>query len=139
MNKTIAIIVLALLLLGSVVYNVRLSSDSGMVGSITTGQEYYSASTDHLGITSNQLIKGGYGSLAQVTVTGAGTSAFTLYDATSTNFAEVTAKTSSTQQLAVIPASLVAGTYTFDVTYNDGLYIYFDTVGTAPTTTISYR
>lgn len=142
-KTTIAIIIVAILLLGIIAYNVKLldrvSELEGNVGSVDTGQEYYSTSTDHLAIKESTLIKGGYGSLAQVTITGAGTSGFTFYDATSTSFSTDTRFSSSSQKLVVIPASLVAGTYTFDVTYNHGLYFYYDTVGTYVTSTISYR
>ena len=42
------------------------------VGSIVTGQEYNATSTIQNGLKTDQLIRGGWGSLAQVTVTGAG-------------------------------------------------------------------
>lgn len=110
------------------------------LGSVTVGNEYYATSTIHTSIITNRLIKRGPGALAQVTVTGAGTSAFSLINATSTESLATDPRIStSTQLLATIPTNLAAGTYTFDVTFNKGLLIYFDSVGTAPTTTITYR
>ena len=113
--------------------------ESKSFGGVTVGNEYTSTSTIHSAITSNQLIREGWGSLGSVVITGAGTSAFTLYDATSTDFSTNPKRSTSTALLATIPASLAAGTYTFDVTYTTGLFVYYDTVATAVTSTITYR
>lgn len=144
MDKKVIPIVLALavgLIIGvfaGIVVSKRLLQPP--IGSIQTGQEYYATSTIHTAITGSKLIQNGYGSVAQVTITGAGTSAFTLIDTTSTESLATDARIStSTQELLTIPASLAVGTYVFDVTYVKGLYIYFDTVGTAITSTITYR
>jgi len=107
---------------------------------VTVGNEYTATTTPDGGVWLDGLIKAGWGSLGSVTITLAGDTAFTLYDATST--AAIASwqgtRTNSTQQLAVIPASLVAGTYTYDVTFTEGLVI--DVVsGTLGTSTIAYR
>jgi hypothetical protein len=108
------------------------------VGSVTQGNEYYSTSTPVGGYTS-ALIKGGYGALGSVIVTTAGNQSYTLYNATTSNVTKRTGnKASSSIMLAQIPASLVAGTYTFDITFTDGLLIDV-TAGTLGTSTISYR
>ena len=112
---------------------------SPQLGSVTVGNEYNSTSTIHTAIVGSQLIREGWGSLGSVTVTGVGTSAFSLYNATSTDFSTNPKRATSTALLATIPASLAAGTYTFDVTYTDGLFVYYDVVGTAPTSTITFR
>jgi len=140
-NVIITILVIAVLLLGVVLFAVlQGGGKTPIVGSIIEGQSYNVTSTVHTAITENKQIRGGWGSLAQVTVTGAGTSAFSLIDTTSTESLATDGRFStSTQLLATIPASLAAGTYTYDVTYNKGLFIYFDVVGTHPTTTITYR
>jgi len=112
---------------------------SPQLGGVTVGNEYNSTSTIHTAIIGNQLVREGWGSLGSVTVTGAGTSGYSLYDATSTDFSTNPKRATSTALLATIPASLAAGTYTFDVTYTDGLFVYYDVVGTAPTSTITFR
>ena len=118
----------------------NLATDEGpQFQSTTVGNEYTATSTIHSGIVGSNLIREGWGSLGSVVVTGAGTSAFSLYDATSTDFSTNPKRATSTALLATIPASLAAGTYTFDVTYTDGLFVYYDVVGTAPTSTITFR
>ena len=117
-----------------------MAADGGsQLGGVTVGNEYNSTSTIHTAIIGNQLVREGWGSLGSVTVTGAGTSGYSLYDATSTDFSTNPKRATSTALLATIPASLAAGTYTFDVTYTDGLFVYYDVVGTAPTSTITFR
>ena len=107
-------------------------------GGVTVGNEYTATSTIHGAIVGTQLVREGWGSLGSVVITGAGASAFTFYDATSTNFS-TSPKTTTTALLATIPASLAAGTYTFDITYTDGLLVYYDTVDTHVTSTITFR
>jgi hypothetical protein len=140
MKNAITIIPIALIVLCIGVFIGITKSNDSPLGSVITGQEYYATSTIHNAVVSTRLIRGGWGSLGSVVVTGAGTSAFSLIDATSTDsISGDTRISTSSQLLATIPASLAAGTYTFDVTYNRGLLVYFDTVGTAPTSTITFR
>ena len=108
-------------------------------GNVTVGNEYNATSTIHTAAIDSRLIREGWGQLGSVVVTGAGTSGFSLYNATSTDFSTNPKRATSTALLATIPASLAAGTYVFDLEYTDGLFIYYDVVGTAPTSTITFR
>lgn len=80
-----------------------------------------------------QVIQAGPGTLGSIVITGAGTGTINLYDGTST----VTNTQWATTTLAVIPASMAAGTYTFDVTFQKGLLIEIS--GSIATSTITYR
>ena len=136
----ILITILVTLLLGSAVGYATLDMWQPVPkGGVTVGNEYKSTSTIHTSVIDSRLIRRGWGQLGSVVVTGVGTSAFSLYDATSTNFSTNDKKSTSTDLLVTIPASTVAGTYVFDLEYSDGLFIYYDVIGTAPTTTITYR
>ena len=110
------------------------------LGSIITGQEYYATSTDSgIGIKADTLIKSGYGSLSSIIVTSAGTTAYSIYNATSTDAVNNDSSfNKAANLLASIPASLVAGTYVFDVTYTSGLVLDMTVNGTA-STTITFR
>lgn len=107
------------------------------VASVAEGNSYYSTTTPINGYTSS-LIKSGYGTLGSVVITVAGTNSFILYDTTTTDAIKRSKTTSSLPILAVFPASVVAGTYTFDTTFNDGLLLNVVTLGTG-TSTITYR
>lgn len=123
---------------------ILITQSNQALGSTIQGQEYIATTTGNAAsygvtVTTSRLIKGGYGGLGSVVVTGANTGVMNFYDATTT---DVTARTgnkaTSTILIASIPASLVAGTYVFDVAYGQGLYL--DIVsGVAPTSTITYR
>lgn len=114
------------------------------LSSVRAGDEYYATSTAPNNvygatIVGDQLIRTGAGSLGSVTITGAGTAAWSIYDATTT---DVTARTgqkaTSTILLVNFPASAAAGTYVFDATYNTGLLLEVHS-GDVPTSTILYR
>lgn len=111
--------------------------DGGSFGSVADNNEYFATTTPINGAWTDQLIKNGKGALGSLVVTGAGTTEFVLYDATSTQ-KWFGGNTSSTQQLAHIPASLAAGTYVFDVYFTDGLFIDVITAGTG-TSTVTFR
>ena len=113
-------------------------------GSARPGDEYTATTTAAntmcgATITVDKLIKTGYGALGSVVITGANTGVFSFYDATTTNVNLRTGqKATSTILIASFPASVAAGTYVVDATYNDGLYLdYFS--GSAATSTITYR
>lgn len=103
-------------------------------GSVSYGNDYEATSTVYYGIRSSQLIKGGYGSLGSVIITTAGDLAYRLMDDTDGVYDSAT----TSKLLADIPASLAAGTYTFDVVFTDGLYLEVIS-GTNATGTITYR
>lgn len=114
-----------------------------VMGSTIQGNDYQSTSTAagsaYGTIGADKLVKTGQGSLASVIVTGAAAGPILLLDATTTDINKRTGNTSTSSILiASIPASLAAGTYTFDVEYTTGLYINLLS-GTMPTSTITYR
>ncbi len=109
------------------------------LGSNTQGNDYFGTSTQNntnalvQTIQNYAVIKSGQGTLAQVTITGANTGTFTLYDATST----VTNTLWGTTTLATFPASATAGTYTFDEVVQKGILIQYS--GLLASATIMYR
>jgi mannose/fructose/N-acetylgalactosamine-specific phosphotransferase system component IID len=100
---------------------------------------YYSTSTRSMptgaALTNLTKLRTGSGILGSVVITGAGAGQITLYDATTTNSSLRTKLATTT--IVNIPASTAAGTYTFDVVFNDGLI--FEYSGTAPTSTITWK
>lgn len=110
-------------------------------GSVSVTDEYLSTSTAANAVYGAQtlgvLVKTGVGTFGSVVVTGANTGALNFYDATTTN-ALLRATATSTILVASIPASMAAGTYTFDVAFKHGLLMVLAT-GVMPTTTITYR
>lgn len=111
-------------------------------GSAMQGQDYMATSTrgfNGVAQTNLTVIKSGSGSLNRITVTGADTAVVYLWDATTTNANLRAASMASTSIfLASLPASLVAGTYEFDVEFKNGL-LYQIASGSAATSTIIYR
>lgn len=138
-NTTIGIGAAFLLALSYIVFQPAQPS----LGSVNRANEYIATSTAGSAsvgaFTASRLIQTGAGALGSVVITGANTGVINFYDATTTNISSRTGQSSTSSiHIASIPASLVAGTYTFDVAYTDGLYV--DIVsGTAPTTTITFR
>ena len=137
-NVIITILVVLVILLGGVLFMV-LQGGGGtpIVGSIVTGQAYIATSTPLDMNQASGLIRGGWGSLGSVVVTGAGAAEYWLFNAT-TSPNSIDGFATSTNLLTVIPASLAAGTYVFDVQYTDGLYLWVQTSGIG-TSTITYR
>lgn len=138
------IIAVALLLLAVTFAMLVVQEPNNVHGSIRVGDEYFATSTAAstvygATITADTLVKRGQGSLNAVVVLGANTGVVNIYDATTTSvLARTGNKATSTILLASLPASLAAGTYTFDLIFTDGLY--FDIVsGNMPTTTVTYR
>jgi len=111
-------------------------------GSQVVGSDYNATSTknfDGTELTNLTVLKNrGGGSLAQVTITGAGAGVLYFWDATTTDINKRQSnQASSTILIGTIPASAAAGTYTFDAQLLRGLI--YEEVGTAPTSTIMYR
>ena len=129
--------------LGFIAY-ATLKAPARPFGSVTQGNEYNATSTAAsviygATVTDDKLIKTGAGSLAQITITGANTGVVNFYDATTSNVLLRTGqKATSTILITSLPASLVAGTYTFDAAYGFGLLLELE-AGLMPTTTITYR
>jgi len=103
--------------------------------------DYTATSTASNGLygafTGDQLVKTGHGTLGSVVITGANTGIVNFYNATTSDATKrVTA--SSTILIASFPASTVAGTYTFDASFTDGLLVELES-GLIPTSTINYR
>lgn len=109
-------------------------------GSVGLGNDYHSTTTRTaiVGVPYGQLTaltgtNAVGGTLGSIVITGANSGQINIYDGTSTQ----TNSQTGTSTLVVIPASTVAGTYTFDVQFYRGLVI--EVIGLAPTTTITYR
>ncbi len=78
------------------------------------------------------------GTLGSIIIEGAAAGQINLYDATTTNVTLRAASMSTTSiTVAVFPTSVVAGVYTFDTTFANGLLV--ELIGTTPTSTITYR
>lgn len=112
------------------------------VGSIIDGQGYQSTTTSTTMFATEALLTSSptssAGILGHVVITGAAAGQIIISDATTSNINLRSADQSSTTiRLADIPVSAAAGTYVFDVVFKRGLYI--STVGTMPTTTITWK
>lgn len=109
------------------------------LGSVQQGSEYHSTSTGSQYATPAQIaFTAEPGTLGSVVITGANTGIVDFYDATTTDVNKRTGqKPTSTIRVANIPASLAAGTYTFDVIFVNGLMMVSS--GLLPTTTITWR
>jgi hypothetical protein len=106
--------------------------------SVTVGNEYQYATTTSGTGASVRTAKTGYGSLAQVTITGKNAGITQIYDATTSDITKRTGQTATSSLLiAEIPSNAPEGTYTFDDVFTRGLLIV--TSGTPATSTISYR
>jgi len=114
-----------------------MSNKGNSFGSVSVTSEYQATSTrngfDGTALPTDRVLVTGPGTLGSVVILGAATGVINLYDATSsaqhTDYATTT--------IVAIPASLAAGTYTFDLVFKRGLM--YEVVGTAPTSTITFR
>lgn len=111
--------------------------DEKPVGSVALGNEYHSTGTPWNGVNVSHYLKMGQGALGSLVITKAGDTEFYLLDAT-TSPELPDAYATSSDELAHIPASLAAGTYTFDVAFTDGLYFYV-VGGNTGTSTVTFR
>lgn len=106
------------------------------LGSIQDGQAYNATTTYKFNgaptLANPVVLKSNMaGTLGSVVITGAVAGPMKFYDATSTT--DVSSTT-----LTILPASLAAGTYTFDVAFSRGL-ILGTTANLVPTSTITWR
>lgn len=107
-------------------------------GSTARGSEYQGTTTVANVFPATAVLQTTSGTLGSVVITGAAAGVINIYDATTSDITQrAPSMSSSTQLLATIPASTVAGTYTFDRSFYQGLVVSI--VGTVPTTTITYR
>lgn len=140
--KYLSFLVFALVAVFGVLFTSQLTRKAD--ASVVTGSEYYATTTAASAvygstISASRAIKNGYGSIGSVVITGAAAGVINIYDATTTDVSKRTGNTATSSILLVsLPASLAAGTYTFDLTFNSGLYVDL-IVGTMPTSTITYR
>lgn len=132
------IITAVLLVIVTALVTVYFTNPSGDLGGVTVGNEYIATSTKpYYSAIVDRSIRTGWGTLGSVTITGAGTTDFAFFDATTT-VNSIDGFSTSTKMLAHFPASTAAGTYVFDVQYTDGLSLHVLTAGTG-TSTVSYR
>lgn len=126
---------LALVFLGG---SISFNKAGTVEASVNYGHEYQGTTTSTGRFPTLATIKTGSGSLGSVIITGAATGIVHIYDATTTNVSLRTGnKATSTIYLASFPTSAATGTYTFDRNVFDGIIV--ETIGTMPTTTITFR
>lgn len=109
------------------------------LGSVAQSNEYNVTSTSFLSaVPAIVSFTTDSATLGSVVITGANTGIIDFYNATTTSKLLRTGQAStSTIHIASIPASLVAGTYTFDVKAPNGLLMVSS--GLIPTSTITWR
>lgn len=111
------------------------------MASVMQGGEYHATTTSPSVLIPTVMplvILANSGTLGSVVITGSGTGAFQLIDATTSDITKRTGNiATSSLVLASFPNSPTVGTYTFDIAFYKGLL--FDTNGTQSTTTITYR
>lgn len=124
MKKTIYSIIALLAVVGA---SYLLSPKGSAVASVDFGSQYQSTTTNSLAASTTLAV--GSGTFGSLIVTGASAGAVSVYDGTNTAY--------SNRLIASFPASLAAGTYTFDAQYSKGLLV--TVTGTAPTSTMTFR
>lgn len=88
-------------------------------------------------IASIAVLKSSWGTLGSVVLTGANTGEIYLYDATTTNNNLRKGTATSSITIAHFDSSATVGNYDFNSVLNNGLIV--EVVGTAPTTTITFK
>jgi len=137
MTKVIAFVigVVMLIIAGVVGYNIN-QPEPPLKG-VTVGNEY--SSLNFMATTTfAKLIDKGAGTLGSIVINTLGAGYVIFYDASSTNSnLRTTTATTSLRVVAVQDASQAAGTYTYDINYDDGLIAVFS--GAQGTSTLMYR
>ncbi len=140
MKKLLAVIAGAVLILGGIVC-VSLVKDKVASASAVVGNDYNATTTrafDGTAMATLKVIKAGPGSLGSVIITGAGAGTMNFYDATTSNVNfRNPGNASSSILIASFPVSAATATYTIDANLNNGLL--YEVIGTAPTSTITWR
>ena len=142
-KHVVSLLIAGALFIGVIIGGIWFRPESTQ-GSVNVTAEYTATSTAANAvygatITSSRVIRTGQGTLGSVVITGANTGVVNFYNATTSNVNLRTGNTpTSTILLANLPASMVAGTYTFDVVFTAGLYVDLIS-GAMPTSTVTYR
>lgn len=138
MNKFDKILIGLTIVLSIFAFTFYVKNTSQVQGSVAIANDYIATSTRQAVtgqvMQSYIVLDSTNGALGSVIVTGANTGVINFYDGTTTSAHSDYATTT----LFVIPASLVAGTYTVDARFTRGL-IFELVSGLMPTTTITYR
>lgn len=131
---SISLVVMVIVLVSVISRTPRQVEGSVMVGSesnATTSPTGFGNSTEKLVITGPAVLN-------NIVLTGTNTGVVYFYDATTTDITKRTNNTpTSTLLVASFPASAATGTYVFDISVKNGLM--YQSVGNAPTTTITFR
>jgi len=136
--KKFLIIIVGIILVGIAVgYLVSINKTDA---SVAVTNEYIATTTAQGTFASTTVLSTHSATLGSVVILTAAAQSINIIDATTTDITKRTGnKATSTLIVATIPASLAAGTYTFDVSTVTGLLI--DIVGTVtmPNAVITYR
>ena len=140
-NKIVIGIVAAITAMGLLIATFVSYRAVPSIGSVSQGSAYLATTTGAFVASAGldlTVLKSGWGVLGSVTITSAAVGQINIYDATTSdvNLRSSLFSTTSIQRVN-IPASLVAGTYVFDIIMPNGILL--EITGTAPTSTISYR
>ena len=127
-QKLVGFLTALLVLLGAGASGYSFGGGGGDFAYGTTTRTYNGGTLANL-----KVLKNSPGALGTLIITGAGAGQINFYDATSTR----TNTEWGTTTLATIPLSAAAGTYIFDVAFSKGLI--YEIIGTAPTSTITWR
>ena len=143
MSKTLKGIGIAIIIgVVFIIMTMLVTSIQTVQGSVSVTDEYRATTTGEFmtaeGTGAIMTIVSRSPMLGSIVITGLTTGEMFVYDATTTDIT-LRAATFSTSSITRvhIPPSLAVGVYTFDIQMDKGLII--ETVGTAPTTTITYR
>lgn len=137
LKKLLVISLLSLIIVVIIGVAVLSKGGEGNMGSVGISGEYRYATT-LAPTTKASLIKYGRGTFGSVIVNAVGAGSVVLYDATSTiPLLRTIQATSSLPVVAVVSASQAVGTYTYDVSFYNGLIAVYD--GVQGTSTLTYR
>lgn len=109
------------------------------LGAVARGNDYQATSTNNItGSPAEAVLQNVPGTLGTVNITGSNSGVMNLFDATTSNVNLRTGQpASSTILLASFPTGAATGTYSFDRSFYNGLYL--SVTSNAPTSTITFR
>ena len=141
MNNNLTTAIIVLTVIGSALFLSTKIDAPNPFGSVSVSNEYIATSTSEglngIGTADVTVLRASAGTLGSVVISGAAAGQIILYDATTTDNQLRASVATSSIILADLPASTVAGTYTYDVQFTNGLL--FEIIGIQPTSTITYR